>query len=78
MTTQMVDKSNFDNKQYKADLQCAYDCGFVKGAIDELEKMKAKIEQMDFDLGDYYDHTDTIIEMVSKVIDNRIAELKGK
>ena len=34
---------------------------------------------MDFDLGDYYDNTDTIIEMISKVIDKRIEELlKGE
>ena len=45
--------------------------------VKELEKTKAKIEQMDFDFGDYYDNTDIIIEMVSKVIDKRIAELKG-
>ncbi len=49
-----------------------------KNIIKELEKMKAKIEQMDFDLGDYYDHTDTIIEMVSNVIDKQIEELKGE
>ena len=47
--------------------------------IDELEKMKAKIELMNFDFGDYYDHTDTIVEMFSKVIDKRIEELlKGE
>lgn len=34
-----------------------------------LDKIKADIEQMDFDFGDYYDHTDEIIEMVCKVID---------
>lgn len=26
--TQMIDKSNFDTEQYKADLQSAYDCGY--------------------------------------------------
>lgn len=30
-TTQMVDKSNFDNKQYETDLDCAYDCGYSAG-----------------------------------------------
>lgn len=43
MTTQMVDKSNFDNEQYKADLQCAYDCGYAKGQVDILKKIKAEI-----------------------------------
>lgn len=47
-------------------------------AIAELGKLKSKIELMDFDFGDYYDDTNTIIEMVSKVIDKSIAELKGK
>jgi len=28
--TQMVDKSNFDEEQYKTDLQSAYDCGYNK------------------------------------------------
>jgi len=34
-----------------------------------LAKIKAEIESMDFDFGDYYDHTDEIIEMVCKAID---------
>lgn len=34
-----------------------------------LDKLKAEIEQMDFDFGDFYDNTDAIIEMVCKVID---------
>ena len=28
--TQMIDKSNFDEEQYKTDLQSAYDCGYNK------------------------------------------------
>ena len=47
-------------------------------ASDVLEKIKAEIELMDFDFGDYYDNTDTIIEMVSKVIDKHIEKLKGE
>ena len=34
-----------------------------------LEQIKAKIWSMDFDFGDYYDHTNEIIEMVCKTID---------
>ncbi len=34
-----------------------------------LDKIKAEIESMNFDFGDYYDHTDEIIEMVCKAID---------
>ena len=68
MTTQMVDKSNFDNKQYKADLQCAYDCGYVKGQVDILEKIKAEFE-------------DRILlnqTVAIQIIDKHIAELKGE
>lgn len=41
-----------------------------------LNKIRAEIEQMDFDFGDYYDHTNEIIEMVCKVIDKYKAEVK--
>ena len=34
-----------------------------------LDKIRAEIEQMDFDFGDFYDHTSTIREMVLEVID---------
>ena len=34
-----------------------------------LEKIRAEIEQMDFDFGDFYNHTRTIREMVLEVID---------
>lgn len=37
--------------------------------IDVLDKIRAEIEEMDFDFGDFYDHTDTIIEMVLEIID---------
>lgn len=33
-----------------------------------FDKIRAEIESMDFDFGDYYDHTDEIIEMVCKAI----------
>ena len=85
MTTQMVDKSNFDNKQYKADLQSAYECGFVFGANDVLEKIKA---EFDNDLNLYkneYDGTyncslDYIKGIITckTIIDNHIEELKGE
>jgi len=45
-----------------------------KSKTDVLDKIRAEIEQMDFDFGDYYDHTDEIIEMVCKVIDKHKAE----
>ena len=35
--TDMIDKSNFSQEQYKADLQSAYDCGFEAGKKAEQE-----------------------------------------
>lgn len=43
--TQMVDKSNFDEEQYKTDLQSAYDCGYNK-ALSEQESRKEKMEKL--------------------------------
>lgn len=36
--TKKIDESNFDQDQYEADLQCAYDCGYNKAmsVIDEI------------------------------------------
>lgn len=45
-----------------------------KGATGEqeneavLDKISREIEDMDFDFGDYYDHTDRIREMVLEVV----------
>ncbi len=51
--------------RYDLQVDChAKDC--VKCILD---KIRTEIESMDFDFGDYYDHTDEIIEMVCKVID---------
>ncbi len=36
---------------------------------DALDKIRAEVEQMDFDFGDFYDHTDSIVKMVLQVID---------
>ena len=37
--------------------------------IQVLDKIRAEIKQMDFDFGDFYDHTSTIREMILEVID---------
>lgn len=37
--------------------------------LDAMDKIRAEIESMDFDFGDFYDHTSTIREMVLAVID---------
>lgn len=64
--------------EFAVAIQSGYKQGYEDGGIKELEKIKSEIEQMDFDFGNYYDNTDTIIEMVSNVIDKHIAELKGE
>lgn len=43
-----------------------------------LDKIRAEIEQMDFDFGDFYDHTRMIREMVLKVIDKYKIESENK
>ena len=41
---------------------------------ETLEKIRAEIKQKDFDFGDFYDHTETIREMVVEIIDKYKAE----
>lgn len=50
--------------------------GYTKAGLDHakeretmLDKLRAEIEQMDFDFGDFYDHTDSIVEKVLQIID---------
>ena len=43
MKTQMVDKSNFDETQYRADLDSAYQCGRAS-VLSVLEDIKAEIK----------------------------------
>lgn len=42
-----------------------------------LDKIRAEVEQMDFDFGDFYDNTDSIVEKVLQVIDKYKAESEG-
>ena len=39
-----------------------------------IDAIKSEIEQMDFDFGDFYDHTDSIVEKVLQVIDKYKAD----
>ena len=55
------------NRVCDDELNEALDTGIK--ALDILDKIRAEIESMDFDFGDYYNHTDEIIEKVCKVID---------
>lgn len=43
--------------------------GYKDGKSDALDKIRAEVEQMDFDFGDFYDNTDSIVEMILQVID---------
>lgn len=38
-STPMIDKSNFSQDQYKADMQSAYDCGYVKAITNALDAL---------------------------------------
>ena len=42
--------------------------------LSAIEKIKAEIGDLDFDFGDFYDHTTKIREMVIEVIDQTIKE----
>lgn len=46
-----------------------YNQGYKQGVSDVLDSIRVEVESMDFDFGDYYDHTSTIIEMMCEVID---------
>lgn len=41
--------------------------------LDAINNIKAEIGSMDFDFGDFYDHTSTIREKVLAVIDKHTA-----
>ena len=68
---------NFNISQFVADnawlstfdaIEKAYNTG-VSEQEAVLDKIRGEIEQMDFDFGDFHDHTSTIREMVLEVID---------
>ena len=54
METQAIEKSNFDIKQYRADLQCAYDCGYSAGKA-LLDKIRTEIEYIAKDYDKFED-----------------------
>lgn len=54
-------------KEAYSDLCLRASLGLEQGSV--LDKIRAEIEQMDFDFGDFYDHTYVIKEMVLEVID---------
>lgn len=56
---------------YKAESESEIDYmrGYKDGKSDALDKIRAEIEQIDFDFGDFYDNTDSIVKMVLQVID---------
>ena len=66
-------KQHFD--EFKGKFLCDNGYDLIQAIKDseplerELDKIRAEIEQMDFDFGDFYDHTSTIREMVLAVID---------
>lgn len=72
--TQMVDKSNFDLNQYKADLETARDCEEAKW-LKCVEDIKTDIENQIIDvLVEGFDVKTEIFE----IIDQHVNELRGE
>lgn len=72
ITAQLYDDEHeefIEEKMSIIDYVNAYTTEGVTTSDDVLDKIRAEIEQMDFDFGDYYDHTDSIVEKVLQVID---------
>ncbi|MBO7733855.1 MAG: hypothetical protein J6S67_14930 [Methanobrevibacter sp.] len=44
--------------------------------IKELEKIKAELNNLDFDFGNYYDETEAILNKINSVLDKYIKENK--
>lgn len=45
--------------------------------LDEVKKTREEIVELDFDFGDFYDHTESIRDMILPIIDKLIAESEG-
>ena len=43
---------------------------------EELEKIKAELNNLDFDFGNYYDETEAILIKINSVLDKHIKENK--
>ena len=71
MTTQMIDKSNFDERQYKADIDSAYECGRAS-VLSVIEDIKAEIHRANC----YYHGTEwgMGIELCERIIDKHIGK----
>ena len=61
--TQMIDKSNFSQEQYKADLQSAYDCG--KASVEPCEDAISRADAVKVTSG--YCHPQNIANELAKL-----------
>ena len=68
--TQMVDKSNFDIRQYRADLESAYECGkaSVQPSRKVIENIKTEIEEYKDDKVIHAERNE-MIDIVLNIID---------
>lgn len=64
--TQMIDKSNFSQEQYKADLQSAYDCG--KASVKPCEDAISREDALMALTGEWTELTDEMIHRFIKRI----------
>lgn len=44
--------------------------------VNKLEKIKAELNNLDFDFGNYYDETEAILNKINSVLDKHIKENK--
>lgn len=82
METQAITKTKMDIKQYKADLQCAYDCGYSAGKA-LLDKIRAEITNIhltdtDGHSNNWYRDPQEIINDTLRIIDMHKAESEGE
>lgn len=70
--TELLKALQYDREQYTK--------GYRDGKSDMLDKVKQareEIVELDFDFGDFYDHTESIRDMILPIIDKLIAESEG-
>ena len=75
--TCMIDKSNFDEKQYRADLDSAYECGRAS-VLSVIEDIKAEIREIEMegpidDRARFIRGGEEVRNLVLRIIDRNIS-----
>ena len=69
--TQMIDKSNFDERQYKADLDTAYECGrasVLKNITQEINQLGSIELENGNGTKDEFIRKDYVLEIIDQAI----------